>query len=101
MTTIHNLNELDGRPHANVFPDAEPKTIRLTLDAGGEVAPHSHPDREIVFYLIEGTVELELVDETHELSAGDVARFDGDREIAPRAVEDATALIVLASRSDE
>lgn len=100
MTTIHTLTELDGQPHANVFPDAEPKTIRLTLDAGGEVAPHSHPDREIVFYLIEGTIELELDGETHELSAGDVARFDGDQEIAPHAVEDSTALIVLASRSE-
>ncbi|GAA0526477.1 Cupin domain-containing protein [Halorubrum aquaticum] len=101
MTTIHALDELDGRPHANVFPDAEPKTIRLTLDAGDEVASHSHPDREIVFYLVEGRIELELGDETHELSAGDVARFDGDRDIAPRAVEESTALVVLASRSDE
>ncbi|MGQ3330818.1 cupin domain-containing protein [Halorubrum sp. FL23] len=101
MTTIHTLNELNGQPHANVFPDDEPKTIRLTLDAGGEVAPHSHPDRKIVFHLIEGTIELEIDGETHELSAGDVACFDGDQEIAPHAVEDSTALIVLASRSDE
>lgn len=101
MTTIHTINELDGQPHANVFPDREPKTIRLILDAGGEVPSHSHPDREIVFYLIEGTIELELGDETRELSAGDIARFDGDQEIAPHAVEESTALIVLASRSDE
>jgi len=100
MTTIHALREPEGHPHADVFPDAEPKTIRLTLDAGGEVAPHSHPDREIVFYLVEGAIELELDDETHELSAGDVARFDGEREIAPHAVEESTALIVLSSRSD-
>ncbi|WP_434523134.1 cupin domain-containing protein [Halorubrum sp. AS12] len=83
MTTIHTLNELDGQPHANVFPDAEPKTIRLTLDAGGEVAPHSHPDRKIVFHLIEGAIELELDGETHELSAGDVACFDGDQRLLP------------------
>lgn len=101
MTAIHNLNELEGQPHANVFPDKEPKTVRLTLDAGGAVAPHSHPDREIVLYLVEGTVELGLGTETHDLSAGDIARFDGDQEISPRAVEDATALIVLAPRSDE
>lgn len=101
MTTIHSLDGLDGRPHANVFPDEEPKTIRLTLDAGDEVAPHSHPDREIVFYLAEGAIELELDGETHGLSAGDVARFDGDREIAPAAVEESTALIVLADRSGE
>jgi len=59
-----------------------------------------HPDREIVFYLIEGTIELELGDETRELSARDIVRFDGDQEIAPHAVEGSTALIVLASRSD-
>jgi len=51
MTTVHNLNELDGQPHANVFPDAEPKTIKLTLDAGGEVLSHSHPDRRSYFIL--------------------------------------------------
>lgn len=99
MTTIHSLSDLDGTPHANVFPDAEPKTIRLTLDAGEEVAPHSHPDREIVFYLVEGEIELQLGDELHALTAGDVARFDGDQEVSPRAVEEATALIVLAERS--
>jgi quercetin dioxygenase-like cupin family protein len=100
MTTIRTLDELDGQPHANVFPDAEPKTIRLTLDEGEGVAPHSHPDREIIFYLIEGTVELQLGDQTHELTAGDVAHFDGDQEIAPRAVEKTIALIVLASETN-
>lgn len=101
MTTTHTLDELDGKPHANVFPDAEPETIRLTLDAGEAVPAHSHPDREIVLYLTEGRIELALGDETHELIEGDVARFDGDQEIAPRAVEESTALIVLASRSSE
>lgn len=98
MTMIHTLDELNGHPHANVFPDAEPKTIRLTLDEGEEVAPHTHPDRDIVFYLVEGEIELQLGDRTHELTAGDVARFEGDQEIAPRAVQESTALIVLAAR---
>ncbi|MFB6152883.1 MAG: cupin domain-containing protein [Halodesulfurarchaeum sp.] len=101
MTTIQTLSELDGTPHANVFPDSEPKTIRLTLDAGEEVAPHSHPDREIVFYLVDGTVELQLGSQSHELTAGDIAHFDGDQEIAPRAVEEATAVIVLVARSED
>lgn len=101
MSTIRKLDELDGQPHANVFPDTEPKTIRLTLNGGEEVAPHSHPGREIVFYLVEGTVELQLGDQTRKLTAGDVARFDGDQEIAPRAVEKTTALIVLSHRSED
>lgn len=100
MTTIHELSDLEGTPHANVFPDAEPKTIRLTLDADQNVAPHTHPDREIVLYLVEGRIELQVGDQTDELTAGDIARFDGEQEISPRAIEASTALIVLAPRSD-
>ena len=98
MTTIRTLSEVEGQPHANVFPEAEPKTIRLTLSEGEAVPAHDHPDREIVLYLVEGAIELQLGDETHDLTAGDVARFDGDQEISPRAVRDSTALIVLATR---
>jgi quercetin dioxygenase-like cupin family protein len=101
MTTIHHLDDLDGQPHANAFPDAEPKTVRLSLDAGEAVATHSHPDREIVFYLVDGAITLALDGETHELTTGDVARFDGDQDIAPAAVEDSTALIVLANRTSD
>jgi len=100
MTTINSLADLDGSPHANVFPEAEPKTIRLTLGAGERVAPHRHPDREIVFYLLEGGIDLHLDEDTFELTAGDVARFDGDQEISPVASEDSTALIVLAHASE-
>jgi hypothetical protein len=28
VTTIRALNDLEGEPHANAFPDSEPKTIR-------------------------------------------------------------------------
>ena len=100
MTTIRALSELEGQPHANVFPEAEPKTIRLTLSEGEAVPAHAHPDREIVLYLVEGAIELQLGNETHDLTAGDVVRFDGGQEIAPRAVTDSTALIVLATRSN-
>lgn len=101
MTTIRALEDVDGHPHANLFPDAEPRTIRLALDEDESVAAHSHPDREIVFYVVDGTVELQLGSRTHELTAGDVARFDGEREIAPRGIEESTVLVVLAPRSGD
>lgn len=101
MTTIHTLADLEGQPHANVFPETEPKTVRLTLAAGEAVPPHSHPGRDIILYLLDGTVELQLDDETHDVTAGDVARFRGEREISPRAVEKSTALLVLAPRADD
>lgn len=101
MSSIRSFDDLDGVPHANVFPGEEPKTIRLRLPEGETIAPHSHPDRDIVFHLLEGRIELSLDDETHEVSAGDIARFEGDREISPHALESSTSLIVLADRPPE
>lgn len=101
MTMIRTLDELDARPHANVFPEAEPKTIRLTLDEGEGVTAHSHPGRDIIFYLIDGKIKLQLGNTTHELAAGDIAHFDGDRQISPRAVKETTALIVLAAQAGD
>lgn len=100
MTTVRTLSALDGEPHAQVFPDAEPKTVRLTLAAGEEIPGHTHPDREIVLYLVSGSIELRVGDETDTLEEGDIARFDGEREISPRAITDSTALLVLAPAAD-
>lgn len=90
------LEGLESEPHARPFGDAEPRTVRLALDAGEAVPEHSHPGRSIVCYLVEGVLDLSLDGRTHRLSAGDVARFSGDQPIAPTAVEDATVLLVLA-----
>lgn len=99
MTTVRTLSALDGEPHARVFPDAEPKTIRLTLAADEAIPAHTHPDREIVLYLVSGKLELRVGEETDTLDSGDVARFDGEQEISPRAIEASTALLVLAPRA--
>lgn len=95
------LDDLEGTPHAVAFPDAEPRTIRLTLAAGQSVPEHDHPDREIVVYLIEGRVRFGIGEKTHVVEAGDLVRFDGDQPISPTAETDATALIVLSPRSDD
>jgi quercetin dioxygenase-like cupin family protein len=95
-----NLPSLDGEPHANAFPTSEPKTIRLTLDAGERVDPHTHPGRDIVLYVVNGAIDLELDGDAHALSMGDVARFDGEREISPVAQEPSTALVVLTRRAE-
>jgi quercetin dioxygenase-like cupin family protein len=96
MATITSLDDHDAAPHANLFPDQEPHKIKLTLDAGERVPGHTHPGRRIVFALLDGAIELRLGEDTHAVTAGDVARFDGDQEIEPRATEPSTALIVLA-----
>ena len=101
MTQITALEDVAATPHASPFPDGEPNVVRLALDAGEGVAPHRHPERRIVCYLLSGRMRLELDDESHELVSGDVTRFDGDQDISPQAIEDSEALLVLARRADE
>jgi quercetin dioxygenase-like cupin family protein len=101
MTDITALDDLDGQPHANVFPGAEPKTVRLSLEAGETVPEHTHPGRDIVLYVVDGEIELALEEDTHELTGGEVARFAGDQDISPTATSESTALIVLAPAVEE
>ncbi|WP_312907432.1 cupin domain-containing protein [Natronosalvus caseinilyticus] len=93
------LKDLEGSPHARVF-EGEPQTIRLTLSAGDSIASHQHPDRQIVFYLLEGRLTVTLGEDDHDLEAGDIVRFDGDQYVSPAAIEDSVALLVLAPRAD-
>jgi quercetin dioxygenase-like cupin family protein len=90
------VEELDGKPHAVAFPDVEPRTIRLELDEGERIDSHEHPGRHVVLFVLEGRLDLSVGDERRELVAGDLARFDGDHEISPEAIETSAALIVLS-----
>ena len=99
MVSHQSLDELKGAPHAELFPGEEPQTIRLSLEAGEEIAPHQHPDRQIVFHQLSGAIDVTLGEETYELAPGDVVRFDGDQYVSPAAQTDAEALLVLAPRS--
>lgn len=101
MTTAESLSAVDGEPHATVFPDTEPKTVRLTLAAGESVPSHTHPGRQIVCYLRTGRLELTVGEETTTLIEGDVARFSDEKAVSPTAVEDSVALLVLAPAAED
>jgi len=92
LTAVHDLEQT---PHAEVFA-AAPRTVRLRLEAGEAVPTHRHPGEAVLLYGIEGVLKLRLDEERYDLRAGDAIRFSGEREISPRAVEDATALVVFA-----
>lgn len=85
----------DGGDRSVLF-GGEPRTVRLSLSAGERVPAHDHPNRQILFHVLSGEIALDLDDQTYDLAAGDVLRFDGDRGISPEAVTDAEALVVLA-----
>ncbi|MDG5777252.1 cupin domain-containing protein, partial [Haloarculaceae archaeon H-GB1-1] len=90
-----SLDDLDESTHATVFPD-DPRTVRLSLDAGESVPEHDHPDTDVLFHVLSGSFEVTVGDETYAVETGDLLRFDGARSVSPAAVTDATALVVLA-----
>jgi quercetin dioxygenase-like cupin family protein len=96
---LASLGDLDGtaRPFGD---DSEPDVVRLALDAGASVAPHSHPGRGVVFYAVEGSFDVTVAGDSWRVEAGDCLRFDGDDEVSPAATDDgpATALVVLGRR---
>jgi len=95
-----SLDDGDAAGRTRLF-EGEPKTIRLTLDAGESIPAHTHPGRDIVFHLRSGAVDLTLGDETLSLAPGDIVRFDGDQDISPAATADSEALLVLATSPSE
>jgi len=99
MVDRASLPALSDEPHARPFPEGEPDVVRLALDAGESIPPHTHPKRRIVFHLLSGALTLTIDDETHHLDAGDVVRFDGRSDVSPEATADSEALLVLAERS--
>ncbi|MBP1986654.1 cupin domain-containing protein [Halolamina salifodinae] len=100
MPEITAIDDLTDSPHAEVFAERQPRTVRLELDAGDGVPAHTHPGTNIVLHLLSGHLELALDDEAYELTPGEVARFSGEREISPQAVEHSTALLVFAPATE-
>lgn len=95
MAELTRLDELTETPHAEVFADRNPRTVRLQLDEGDAVPAHSHPRTTIVCHVMTGELALALDGDVIEASAGDVVRFSGNRQISPRARSPTTALLVF------
>jgi quercetin dioxygenase-like cupin family protein len=101
MPEITAIDDLTDTPHAEVFEQRDPRTVRLELDAGEEIPAHTHPGMNVVLHLLDGRLAVSLDDETYELEAGELAQFSGERAVSPRAVEPSTAIVVLAPTAEE
>lgn len=100
MPEITSLADLDEVPHAEVFEQHTPRTVRLELEADQRVPPHTHPGEDIVLHLLSGHLEVTLDAETYEVQPGELVQFSGDQEISPHAVEPSTAVLVFAPADD-
>jgi quercetin dioxygenase-like cupin family protein len=56
----------------------------LEFEPGGEVSQHSHPHEQLG-YVLEGDLALAIVDQIHDLAAGDAYRIPGGAEHAARS----------------
>ncbi|MGB9960741.1 cupin domain-containing protein (plasmid) [Halobacterium sp. MBLA0001] len=93
---LTTLDSLTKAPHAEIFEERRPRTVRLQLDAGERVPPHTHPGTHIVLHLVSGHLELSLDDETYDVNPGELVRCSGECKISPHALEPSTAVIVFA-----
>lgn len=100
MPEVTSLETLEEAPHAEVFEERTPRTVRLQLDADERVPKHRHPESNVIIHVIDGAVDLTLGEEVYDLESGDVVRFDGDQDVSPDAVEDSTALVVFAPKTE-
>lgn len=95
-----SLADPTEEPHAELFETPRPRAVRLSLDAGQSMPAHSHPESDVLFHVVEGEMTVALDGESYDCAAGDLLRFDGRREVAPRAETDAVAVIVFAPRAE-
>lgn len=100
MPETASLDELEPTPHAEVFEERRPRTVRLELEEDQRVPPHRHPGNDVVLHLLSGALELTLDDETYDLEPNELVRFSGEREVSPYAVEESTAVVVFAPATD-
>lgn len=96
MPEITTVAELTKTPHAEIFEEDRPRSVRLQLDSDERVPEHTHPGTNIVLHLVSGHLELSLDDEVFEVKPGQLVRFSGEREISPFAIEPSTAIVVFA-----
>ncbi|MDY6779520.1 MAG: cupin domain-containing protein [Halobacteria archaeon] len=95
-TKVRSLDQFKPSPHVRLFDS--PKTVLLGLDEGEEVAPHRHPDENVVLHVVEGEMEVELDGTPHVVEENEVIRFDGGSEVSPLARTGSKAVLVFEEK---
>jgi uncharacterized protein YegP (UPF0339 family) len=98
---VADVDALEQAPHAEVFDVRDPRTVRLSLQAGESIPDHQHPDSMVVLYVLSGDLSLSLDGDDYELAESDAVRFDGAQDVSPTALTDAEAFLVFAPKVDD
>ena len=94
MPELTNRSDLNDGTHPGVFEERTPRAARPHLEPERSVPSHTHPEPDVVPHSLSG--RLELGDATYDIGPGDLARFGGEGEVSPHALEDPKAILVFA-----
>jgi len=99
MPAITSVDELEATPHAEVFDERNPRTVRLRLEADDSVPAHRHPESNVVLHLLEGRSNsrsaTRSIPSNRETSPSSTAI-----RTSPHAIDESTALLVFAPKTD-
>jgi len=93
----------DG-PVTKKLLDTERSTVTLVcLRPGQALAPFTHRHREAIVYCLQGEIRVTPGEGPAELTAGDLAFYDGSRKAGPGnpGDEDAAFLVTLVRKKDD
>ncbi len=75
------------------------KVIKKHHKSGDVITKHNHPDKDILFTVVKGKVELILNDyEVNNLVPGDIFYFDGANYIEANIIDDLEIFVTLIKK---
>ena len=86
LESLDDFSPLEGF-RAKLIHTEKMTIAHWTIDAGGELPTHSHPEEQVA-NVMEGEFELTVDGETELLSAGDVVVIPSDAPHSGRAISD-------------
>ncbi len=79
-----------------VYKTDNVKIVRHNKKKGDDIAKHNHPNADIYFTLIEGSIEVYFNDdEKHVPNIGDVIHFNGENYINVKILEDSKIQVTI------
>ena len=85
---------LSGAKTTALFKSEQLEVMRLVLQAGKSLPPHSVPG-EITIHCIEGRIDITLDSQSHRLDAGEMLFLARSQSHGVRALEDSSALVTI------
>lgn len=71
------------------------KLVRRSFKKGDVIPKHNHPEADVVFLLLQGSIDLKIGSDSLVIKQGDIVNFDGEDEISGKILEDSSFAVFL------